>query len=241
MAFSGFPAEALTFYAGLEADNSRTYWLANRAVYDRSVKGAMAELAEALGDRFTPVHVFRPNRDVRFSNDKSPYKTQCGAVRDEGLAAAGPPAAILEVGADVQRAQVREGPLQPRREVGGLDRRMGAVELLVMDELGAITIVDRKKDMILVSGFNVYPNEIEAVVSTLDGVLQSAAVGVPDEKTGEAIKLFVVRTQANLGVEEVAAHCRTHLTAYKCPKYIEFRESLPMSTVGKILRRELKS
>jgi len=82
MAFNGFPPEALTFYAGLEADNSRSYWLANRATYDRAVKGVMAELAEALGDRFTPVHVFRPNRDVRFSNDKSPYKTQCGAVHE---------------------------------------------------------------------------------------------------------------------------------------------------------------
>lgn len=111
----------------------------------------------------------------------------------------------------------------------------------VMDKQGFITIVDRKKDMILVSGFNVYPNEIEAVVSTLEGVLQSAAVGVPDEKTGEAIKLFVVRTQANLREEDVVAHCRAHLTAYKCPKHIEFRETLPMSTVGKILRRELKS
>ncbi len=82
MAFTGFPQEALTFYAGLEADNSRTYWLEHKAVYDRQVKGVMLELAEALGDRFSPVYLFRPNRDVRFSKDKSLYKTACGAVHE---------------------------------------------------------------------------------------------------------------------------------------------------------------
>ncbi len=82
MAFTGFPAEALTFYAGLEADNSRTYWLEHKAVYDRQVKGVMLELAGALGDRFSPVYLFRPNRDVRFSKDKSLYKTACGAVHE---------------------------------------------------------------------------------------------------------------------------------------------------------------
>jgi len=82
MTFTGFAPEALAFYAGLEADNSRTYWLANKAVYDRQIKGAVLELAEALGDRFTPVHIFRPNRDVRFSKDKSLYKTACGAVHE---------------------------------------------------------------------------------------------------------------------------------------------------------------
>ncbi len=82
MAFTGFPADALTFYAGLEADNSRTYWLEHKAVYDHEVKGVMLDLAEALGERFSPVYLFRPNRDVRFSKDKSPYKTACGAVHE---------------------------------------------------------------------------------------------------------------------------------------------------------------
>lgn len=82
VAFTGFEPQALSFYAGLEKDNTRTYWLEHKPFYDRAVKGAMLELAEALGDRFTPVHLFRPNRDVRFSKDKSLYKTQCGAVHE---------------------------------------------------------------------------------------------------------------------------------------------------------------
>lgn len=82
MTFDGFDPETLRFYAGLEADNSRGYWLDHRAFYDRAVRGAMEELAEALGDRFRPVHIFRPNRDVRFSRDKSPYKTHCGALHE---------------------------------------------------------------------------------------------------------------------------------------------------------------
>ena len=109
-----------------------------------------------------------------------------------------------------------------------------------MDARGYITIVDRKKDMILVSGFNVYPNEIEGVVAMHPGVLESAAVGVPDPKSGEAVKLFVVRKDATLTAESVIAHCRDHLTAYKCPRDVEFRGSLPKTNVGKILRRELR-
>ncbi len=105
---------------------------------------------------------------------------------------------------------------------------------------GHYKIVDRKKDMILVSGFNVYPNEIEDVVSQHSGVLEAAAVGIPDERTGEAVKLFVVPATKELTKEEVVAFCRENLTAYKRPKIIEFRESLPKTNVGKILRRELR-
>jgi long-chain acyl-CoA synthetase len=110
----------------------------------------------------------------------------------------------------------------------------------VIDERGFVRIVDRKKDMILVSGFNVYPNEIEAVVAMHPGVLECAAVGVPDAKSGEAVKLFVVKKDPTLTAEALLAHCREQLTGYKCPRDVEFRTELPKSNVGKILRRELR-
>jgi len=111
----------------------------------------------------------------------------------------------------------------------------------VIQEDGYIRIVDRKKDMILVSGFNVYPNELEDVLASLPGVLQCAAIGVPDEKSGEAIKLFVVvKPGESLTKEQVMQHMHDNLTGYKRPRYVEFRESLPTTNVGKILRRELR-
>ena len=110
----------------------------------------------------------------------------------------------------------------------------------VMDERGFFKIVDRKKDMILVSGFNVYPNEIEDVVSQIAGVLECASVGVPDAKTGEAIKLVVVKKDPSLSEEQIRAFCKENLTGYKQPKVIEFRTELPKTPVGKILRRELR-
>ncbi|CAN7776295.1 AMP-binding protein [Cupriavidus necator] len=110
----------------------------------------------------------------------------------------------------------------------------------VMDHHGFVKIVDRKKDMILVSGFNVFPNEIEGVVAMLPGVLEVAAIGVPDERSGEAVKVFVVTSDPALSEAAVAEHCRRNLTAYKCPKHIEFRDALPKSTVGKVLRRDLR-
>jgi long-chain acyl-CoA synthetase len=110
----------------------------------------------------------------------------------------------------------------------------------VIDERGYVKIVDRKKDMILVSGFNVYPNEIEDVVAKLPGVLEVAAVGVKDATSGEAVKLFVVRRDPNLTEADVSAFCKERLTNYKRPRFIEFRSDLPKSNVGKILRRELR-
>jgi acyl-CoA synthetase (AMP-forming)/AMP-acid ligase II len=110
-----------------------------------------------------------------------------------------------------------------------------------MDERGYTRIVDRKKDMILVSGFNVYPNELENVISLCPGVVECAAIGIPDEKQGEAIKVFVVRSDPAVTEDTVAHHCRQNLTGYKVPKYIEFRDELPKSNVGKILRRELRA
>jgi long-chain acyl-CoA synthetase len=110
----------------------------------------------------------------------------------------------------------------------------------VMEPSGYTRIVDRKKDMILVSGFNVYPNEIEQVVGMLAGVLECAAIGVPDERSGEAVKLFVVKKEPGLSESDVADYCKANFTAYKRPKHIEFRDDLPKSNVGKILRRELR-
>ena len=110
----------------------------------------------------------------------------------------------------------------------------------IMDPTGLVKIVDRKKDMILVSGFNVYPNEVEQVVNMHPGVLECAAVGVPDEKSGEAVKLYVVRKDSTLTEAALKAYCHEQLTGYKCPKHIEFRTDLPKTNVGKILRRELR-
>jgi long-chain acyl-CoA synthetase len=111
----------------------------------------------------------------------------------------------------------------------------------IMDATGYVRIVDRKKDMILVSGFNVYPTEIEQVVNLHPGVLECAAVGIPDAKSGEAVKLFVVKSDPALAEEDLASYCAQQMTAYKRPKFIEFRDELPKSNVGKILRRELRS
>jgi long-chain acyl-CoA synthetase len=110
----------------------------------------------------------------------------------------------------------------------------------IMDERGFVTIVDRKKDMIIVSGFNVYPNEVEGVVAMHPGVVECAAVGVADERSGEAVKVFVVRKDPALTEAQLMDFCKQHLTGYKKPKFIEFRDELPKSNVGKILRRELR-
>ena len=113
-------------------------------------------------------------------------------------------------------------------------------DIVVMDEKGYIKIVDRKKDMILVSGFNVYPNEVEEVVAMHPGVLEVASVGVATEGAGEVVKIFVVKKDESLTAEQLIAHCRANLTGYKVPRQVEFRKDLPKSNVGKILRRELR-
>jgi long-chain acyl-CoA synthetase len=110
----------------------------------------------------------------------------------------------------------------------------------IMDERGYFRIVDRKKDMILVSGFNVYPNEVEDVVASLPGVLECAVIGIPDERSGEAVKLVVVKKDPALTEAEVREHCKLNLTGYKLPRVVEFRADLPKTPVGKVLRRELR-
>ncbi|WP_366935628.1 AMP-binding protein [uncultured Microbulbifer sp.] len=113
-------------------------------------------------------------------------------------------------------------------------------DMAVIQDDGYIKIVDRKKDMIIVSGFNVYPNEIEDIVSAHEKVTEAAAIGIPDERSGEIVKLFIVKADESLTEDEVIAYCRENMTAYKVPKKIEFREDLPKTNVGKILRRELR-
>jgi acyl-CoA synthetase (AMP-forming)/AMP-acid ligase II len=117
--------------------------------------------------------------------------------------------------------------------------RTGDVGL--MDEQGYFKIVDRKKDMIIVSGFNVYPSELENIISMCPGIVECAAVGIPDDMQGEMIKVFAVRSDSMLTEEAVSRYCNENLTGYKRPKYIEFRDELPKSNVGKILKRELRS
>lgn len=121
------------------------------------------------------------------------------------------------------------------------DGFMRTGDIGIMDDKGYTKIIDRKKDMIIVSGFNVFPNELENVISMCPGVVECAAVGIADKSQGEAIKVFVVKNDPTLTEEDVAAYCKQHLTGYKRPKYIEFRDDLPKTNVGKILRRELRS
>ncbi|EGF10471.1 long-chain-fatty-acid-CoA ligase [Neisseria bacilliformis ATCC BAA-1200] len=143
----------------------------------------------------------------------------------------------------VKGPQVMQGYWnRPEETAKAIDPRgfLETGDIAVMDEKGWFKLVDRKKDLIVVSGFNVYPNEIEEVIAHNDKVLEVACIGVPSDKTGEALKVFVVKKDPSLTKEELTAFCRTELTAYKVPKDIEFRDELPKSNVGKILRRELK-
>jgi long-chain acyl-CoA synthetase len=125
-------------------------------------------------------------------------------------------------------------------EVLGKDGFLHTGDIGVMDEKGFIRVVDRKKDMIVVSGFKVFPNEIEQVINMLPGVLECAVIGVPDEHSGEVPKVFVVKKDPQLTEQDVLEHCRKELTGYKRPKYVEFRTELPKTNVGKILRRALR-
>ena len=143
----------------------------------------------------------------------------------------------------IQGPQIMQGYWQhPEETAAVIDERgfLATGDMVKMDEKGFIKLVDRKKDMIVVSGFNVYPNEVEDVVTKHPMVLEAACIGVPSNKTGEALRLFVVKKDPALTREELIAFCRTQLTAYKVPKDIQFRDELPKSNVGKILRRELR-
>jgi long-chain acyl-CoA synthetase len=142
----------------------------------------------------------------------------------------------------VKGPQVMKGYYQKEEETANvfMDGWLCTGDMASMEEDGFFKIVDRKKDMILVSGFNVYPNEVEDAVCTHDKVLECAAIGIPDDKSGEVVKVFVVKKDKSLKEEEVIAYCRENLTGYKVPKEVEFRDELPKSNVGKILRKELR-
>ncbi len=143
----------------------------------------------------------------------------------------------------IKGPQVMKGYWQRPEETANVidaDGWLHTGDMAKMDEKGYFYIVDRKKDMILVSGFNVYPNEVEDVIASMPGVLEVAAVGVPDEKSGEAVKVVIVKKDPSLTAEQVKAHARENLTGYKQPRYVEFRTELPKTNVGKILRRELR-
>lgn len=113
-------------------------------------------------------------------------------------------------------------------------------DIISMDDKGYITLLDRKKDMVLVSGFNVYPNEIESVMLEFDGIIDCAVIGIPDERQGEAVKIYIIREDNNVTKEAIKEFALDNLTGYKCPRYIEFVSELPKSNVGKVLRQKLR-
>lgn len=142
-------------------------------------------------------------------------------------------------GPQVMKAYYRQ-PLETEKTFTA-DGFMRTGDIGIMDERGYTKIIDRKKDMIIVSGFNVFPNELENVISLCPGVVECAAIGIADERQGEAIKVFVVKNNPALTEDDISAYCKQHLTGYKRPKHIEFRDALPKTNVGKILRRALRA
>jgi long-chain acyl-CoA synthetase len=214
----------------------------HHAVVERFEHVSRAPLVEGYGlTESAPVVCFQP-LNARRQKDTigipAPMTDVC-LVDDQGQ-----PVAVGQPGELVLRGpQVMQGYWQ-RREASAEVLKNGWLftgDVAVMDADGTFRIVDRKKDMILVSGFNVYPNEIEDALSRHDGVLEAAVIGVPDDKTGEAVRAYVVKRDDSLTAEALLAHCRTLLTGYKLPARIEFRDELPKTPVGKILRRDLRA
>ncbi|MDH4567991.1 long-chain fatty acid--CoA ligase [Pseudomonas sp. BN414] len=189
----------------------------------------------------SPVVSVNPFQSIQIGTIGIPVpSTQCKVVDDEGNdVGLGAPGELC-----VKGPQVMKGYWQRQEatdEILDAEGWLKTGDVAVIQDDGFMRIVDRKKDMILVSGFNVYPNELEDVLATLPGVLQCAAIGVPDEKSGEAIKMFVVaKPGVSLTKEQVMEHMRSNVTGYKVPRAIEFRDALPTTNVGKILRRELR-
>jgi long-chain acyl-CoA synthetase len=213
-----------------------------RAVADRWKKVTGVTLVEAYGlTETSPAACINPiDLDEYNGSIGLPVPSTDACIKDEdgGMLPAG------EVGElCIRGPQVMKGYWQrPEETAQAIDDEgwLHTGDMARMDEKGYFYIVDRKKDMILVSGFNVYPNEVEDVIAMLPGVLEVAAVGVPDEKSGEAVKVVVVRKDPALTEADILAHARENLTGYKRPQSVEFRDELPKTNVGKILRRELR-
>ncbi len=214
-----------------------------RAVAEKWKKVTGVTLAEAYGlTETSPAVCINPLDLAEYNGSIGmpiPSTTVC-VKSDEG--------AILPMGEIgelcVLGPQVMKGYWQRPEETAKVidaDGWLHTGDMAKMDEKGYFYIVDRKKDMILVSGFNVYPNEVEDVIAMMPGVLEVAAIGVPDDKSGEAVKVFIVKKDAALTADQVKAFCRDNMTGYKQPRHIEFRSELPKSNVGKILRKELRS
>ena len=216
-----------------------------------SVQHAVAEswhattgcvLLEAYGlTETSPAVCINPVNASRFSASIGlPLPSTEVAIRDQG----GNALEVGEVGElCVRGPQVMRGYWQRPDETDKVidpDGWLHTGDLATIDDAGFVRIVDRMKDMIVVSGFNVYPNEVEDVVATHPGVLEVGAVGIPDARSGEAVKIIVVRRDAGLSEEALRRHCREQLTGYKCPQVVVFADELPKSNIGKILRRELR-
>ncbi|MEN1971087.1 long-chain fatty acid--CoA ligase [Luteimonas sp. MJ204] len=213
-----------------------------RSVAERWKKATGVTLVEAYGlTETSPAACINPMDLVEYNGAIGlPIPSTDACVKDEE----GRMLPVGEVGElCIKGPQVMRGYWQrPEDTAAAIDAEgwLHTGDMARMDEGGFFYIVDRKKDMILVSGFNVYPNEIEDVIAMMPGVLEVAAVGVPDEKSGEVVKLVIVKKDPSLTAEQVKAHARNELTGYKQPRIIEFRDELPKTNVGKILRRELR-
>ena len=212
------------------------------ATAERWTQVTGAKICEGFGMTETsPVATVNPLQNIQLGSIGIPVaSTLCKIIDNDGNELA-----LGEIGElCIKGPQVMKGYWlleEATKEVLDSDGWLRTGDIAVIQADGYIRIVDRKKDMILVSGFNVYPNEIEDVLATLPGVLQSAAIGIPNEKSGETIKVFIIaRPDAGLTKEQVTAHMRSNLTSYKVARLIEFRDVLPVSNVGKILRRTLR-
>ncbi|MGH8050327.1 MAG: AMP-binding protein [Arenimonas sp.] len=213
-----------------------------RAVAERWKKVTGVTLVEAYGlTETSPAACMNPLDMAEYNGaiGLPISSTDACLMDDDGkLVALGEPGELC-----IRGPQVMDGYWQRPEETAKVIDSEGWLhtgDIAKMDAQGYFYIVDRKKDMILVSGFNVYPNEIEDVIATMPQVLEVAAVGVPDEKSGEAVKVVIVKKDDSLTAEQVKAFCKVNLTGYKLPRFVEFRTELPKTNVGKILRRELR-
>ena len=213
-----------------------------RSVAERWKKVTGVPLIEAYGlTETSPAACINPMdlKDYNGSIGLPISSTECRVIDDDGNEVPmGEPGELCVRGPQVMKAYWNRP--EETAKVLSEDGWLKTGDMARMDENGFFYIVDRKKDMILVSGFNVYPNEIEDVVAAHPKVLEVGAIGVPDDKSGEAVKAVVVRKDDSLSVDELRAYCKKELTGYKVPRYVEFVDELPKTNVGKILRRELR-